>query len=141
MVQTGLWGQGCVGTRSSLLQRVQAAQGPWGSLPAGSVAVILLRDRGASLGAWHSLQGNTATGEVHRSSPADLVPKGDPSSGHRRARPASVIPGELLVGARPGAPRAVGVSAMELPGSLRGCVWSVRGRGEIAPPWALGAMR
>ena len=81
MVQTGLWGQGCVGTRSSLLQRVQAAQGPWGSLPAGSVAVILLRDRGASLGAWHSLQGNTATGEVHRSSPADLVPTGDPSSG------------------------------------------------------------
>ena len=65
MVQTGLWGQGCVGTRSSLLQRVQAAQGPWGSLPAGSVAVILLRDRGASLGAWHSLQGNTATGGAH----------------------------------------------------------------------------
>lgn len=43
-MQTGHWGQGCVDTGSSLLQRVQAMQRPWGSLPAGSVAVILLRD-------------------------------------------------------------------------------------------------
>lgn len=31
-------------TPGSLLQRVQAVQGPWGSLPIGSEAVVLLRD-------------------------------------------------------------------------------------------------
>lgn len=106
MVQTGHWGQGCVDTRSSPCSRgCRQRKGLGAACLLGAWRSFGSRDRGRAWGLALA-PGNTATGEVHRSSPADLVLKERPQLWTDRARPAGVIPGEPLVGAGP-APRAV----------------------------------